>query len=93
MEAAGPWIASLPEFEQDAYRRNRSNLDWDEEWGDRRTALVFIGRGMDEDALIAALDDCLLTDDEMAAAWGDFENPFPTEAGDEVVVTEPAVGN
>jgi G3E family GTPase len=89
VEVAGPWIAGLPEFEQDAYRRNRSNLDWDEEWGDRRTALVFIGRGMEDDALIAALDDCLLTDDEMAADWSGFENAFPTEAGDELVVTEP----
>jgi G3E family GTPase len=89
VEVAGPWIASLPEFEQDAYRRNRSELDWDEEWGDRRTALVFIGRGMDDDALVAALDGCLLTDDEMAADWGEFGNAFPTEAGDELVVTEP----
>ena len=89
VEAAGPWIASLPEFERDAYRRNRSNLDWDEEWGDRRTELVFIGREMDDDALVAALDDCLLTDDEMAADWGDFGAAFPTEAGDELVVTEP----
>jgi hypothetical protein len=46
---------------------------------------------MDDDALIAALDDCLLTDDEMAADWGGFENAFPTEAGEEYVVTEPAV--
>jgi len=91
VEAAGPWIASLPEFEQDAYRRNRSNLDWDDEWGDRRTELVVIGREMDEDELIAALDDCLLTDDEMAASWDGFENDFPTTAGDELVVTEPAV--
>jgi len=89
VEVAGPWIASLPEFEQDAYRRNRSNLDWDEEWGDRRTELVFIGREIDDDALIAALDDCLLTDGEMAADWSDFENAVPTEAGDELVVTEP----
>jgi len=93
VEAAGPWIASLPEFERDAYRRNRSNLDWDEEWGDRRTALVFIGRGMDEDGLTAALDDCLLTDDEMAASWDRFDNGFPTTTGDELVVTEPAVEN
>ncbi|RCU47227.1 GTP-binding protein [Haloplanus salinus] len=76
VEAAGPWIASLPEFERDAYRRNRSNLDWDEEWGDRRTELVFIGREMDDDALVAALDDCLLTDDEMAADWGTSATPF-----------------
>jgi len=91
VEAAGPWIASLPEFEQDAYRRNRSTLDWDEEWGDRRTELVFIGREMDEESLIAALDDCLLTDGEMAASWDDFESRFPTTAGEALVVTEPAV--
>jgi G3E family GTPase len=89
--AAGPWIASLPEFEQDAYRRNRTNLDWDEEWGDRRTEIVFIGREMDGNALIAALDDCLLTDAELTADWDGFESPFPTEAGEEYVVTEPAV--
>jgi len=91
MTAAGPWIASLPAFEQDAYRRNRTNLDWDEEWGDRRTELVFIGREIDDDSLIAALDDCLLTDDEMATDWVEFESPFPTEPGEEYVVTEPAV--
>ncbi|WP_049937570.1 CobW family GTP-binding protein [Haloplanus natans] len=91
MTAAGPWIASLPEFEQDAYRRNRKNLEWDAEWGDRRTELVFIGRGMDEKALVAALDDCVLTDEEMTADWDDFENPFPTETGAEYVVVEPTM--
>ena len=89
MASAGPWIASLPEFEQDAYRRNRKDLAWDAEWGDRRTELVVIGREMDEDALIAALDDCLLTDAEMTMDWGDFGNAFPTEADEEYVVTEP----
>jgi G3E family GTPase len=89
MAAAGPWIASLPEFEQDAYRRNRSDLAWDEEWGDRRTELVFIGRGMDEDAIVDALDDCLLTDAEMVADWGDFESAFPTGDDEEAVIAEP----
>jgi G3E family GTPase len=89
VEATGPWIASLPEFERDAYRRNRSNLDWDEEWGDRRVELVFIGREMDEDGLVAALDDCLLTDAELSDAWETFENAFPTEGGEEWVVVEP----
>ncbi|WP_251341889.1 CobW family GTP-binding protein [Haloplanus halophilus] len=89
VEATGPWIASLPEFEQDAYRRNRSDLDWDGEWGDRRVELVFIGREMDEEGLIAALDDCLLTDAEMGADWGAFASEFPTEAGEERVVVDP----
>ncbi|MFB6130038.1 MAG: GTP-binding protein [Salinigranum sp.] len=85
----GRWIAGLPEFEQDAYRRNHPEMKWDDEWGDRRNELVFIGRGMDEAALRAALDDCLLTDEEMAADWSAFENPFPGEAGGERVLVEP----
>ncbi|MFB6196226.1 MAG: GTP-binding protein [Haloplanus sp.] len=89
VEATGPWIASLPEFERDAYRRNRSNLDWDDRWGDRRTELVFIGRGMDDETLIDALDDCLLTDAELDATWATLPNSFPTEQGAEHVVVEP----
>eukprot|EP00752_Nemacystus_decipiens_P004327 g3952.t1 len=47
----------------------------------RRTELVFIGLGMDDDALKAELERCLLTEEEMAggpAAWRErFEDPFP----------------
>jgi G3E family GTPase len=86
VEATGRWIASLPEFEQEAYRRNRSELDWDDRWGDRRTELVFIGTEMDEDAIRTALDDCLLTDAELDA---EFDNPFPAEQGEERVVATP----
>lgn len=91
VEVTGRWVASLPEFEQGAYRRNRSNLgfEWDEEWGDRRTGLVFIGRGVDEEALVAALDDCLLTDEETAESWDAFENPFPDEPGGRTTLAEP----
>ncbi|SFR32025.1 GTP-binding protein [Halogeometricum limi] len=93
VEATGRWIASLPEFEQKAYRDNRSDLgfEWDETWGDRRTGLVFIGRDVDEESLSAALDDCLLTDEEMDAAWDEFENPFPAEPGERTTLAEPSV--
>ena len=88
VEATGPWIASLPELDQQLYRSNRKNLEWDEEWGDRRTELVFIGQGMDEEGIRDALDDCLLTDAELDDEW-EFTDPFAGEQGEAVVVTEP----
>ena len=48
------------------------------EWSDdddRRTRLVFIGSGMDEEGIVAALDDCLLGDEVENRA---FDDPFPT---------------
>ncbi|MFB6108617.1 MAG: GTP-binding protein [Haloplanus sp.] len=91
IEASAPWVASRPDFERDAYRRNHSGLDWDDEWGDRRVEVVFIGREMDDDALVSALDDCLLTDAEMDADWSEFENPFPATQGETRAVAEPEV--
>ncbi|WP_231186161.1 GTP-binding protein [Haladaptatus sp. DYF46] len=79
VDVAGPWIASLPEIDQDLYRSNRSESYWDEEWGDRRTRLVFIGIHVDEEAITASLDDCVLTDAEMEEEWNAFENPFPED--------------
>ena len=88
VEAVGPWIASLPEVERDLYRSNRPELEWDDEVGDRRTELVFIGTDYDEASLRDALDDAVVTDDEWGRA-GDLEGPFPEEQGAEVVLREP----
>jgi G3E family GTPase len=88
--ATGQWIAELSELDQQLYRSNRSDLDWNEEWGDRHTGLVFIGTGIDEDALVDALDDALLTDAELAD-WRSFSaDPFPSDPeADDVVLAEP----
>ncbi|MUV60200.1 GTP-binding protein [Halobacterium sp. CBA1126] len=87
--ARGPWIASLPEVEQDLYRSNRPNLEWDAEHGDRRTEFVVIGTDVDEAALRERLDDALVTDDEWADVEELADGPFGTEDAAEVVLRAP----
>ncbi len=62
LQQNGWFIATAPKDEFDRIvAANPEILDeWDEECGDRMTKLVFIGRHMDKDALIAGLDDCLV---------------------------------
>lgn len=60
---------------------------WHPVWGDRCQELVWIGMGMDEAAIRAMLDACLLTDEEMALgpeAWAEqIDDPLPPWVGDE----------
>jgi G3E family GTPase len=79
---AGHWWAAV---EAERWPRDPESVErildkWVDGVGDARQELVLIGMGMDEDALRARLDVCLLTDAEMALgpqAWVQWDNPFP----------------
>ncbi|MBK9372014.1 MAG: GTP-binding protein [Deltaproteobacteria bacterium] len=80
-EPAGRFWASIPREEWPTDEAERPDLqpEWVEPWGDRRQQLVLIGIQMDEAALRAGLDACLLTDAELDAgpeSWAEYEDPF-----------------
>ncbi|WP_373973846.1 zinc metallochaperone GTPase ZigA [Chitinibacter sp. SCUT-21] len=78
--AGGYWWASVP---QEHWPKDDESLDaiadgWNDDFGDRKQQIVFIGIEMDEDQLKSRLNACLLTDAELAAKnWGNLPDPFP----------------
>ncbi|WP_394848432.1 zinc metallochaperone GTPase ZigA [Pendulispora brunnea] len=79
---AGFWRAAAPESDWPTSPEALAEIraDWEHPYGDRRQELVLIGMDMNEAALRAGLQACLLTDTEMAGgtdAWGRFFDPFP----------------
>ena len=53
---------------------------WVEPFGDMRQELVFIGQGLDEAKMRAALDNCLLSEEDVLrgkAYWQTLQDPFP----------------
>lgn len=76
---AGHWIAALPGADKEEILRNEPDVHekWDAQWGDRQTELVIIGIDMERASIEDELDQCLLSDEEMLADWGHFDNPLP----------------
>jgi G3E family GTPase len=78
---AGRWWRFVPKahWPQDQEDTRAIMQNWTSQTGDCRQELVFIGQNMDFERLTAELDDCLLTDTEMALGsegWRLLPDPF-----------------
>lgn len=94
---AGYWYGTLSEEEIKENEEMWEQLQdvWVEPYGDRRQEIVFIGNNYDKQLLTQALDDALLTDEEMKLGieeWKNFEDPFPkweiSQEGEEESIDE-----
>jgi G3E family GTPase len=65
----GEWWTAVPDEDWPQHPAQRATVlaDFDPQgvWGDRRQEIVFIGAGMDKEAISAQLDGALLTESEM----------------------------
>ncbi len=83
---AGYWVAALPDVERDAILRDEPKVaeHWHPLYGDRINKLVFIGIEMNRGQLTAELDECLLTDEELAMNWSTFRDGFPNGSAEQM---------
>ncbi|PTE14532.1 GTP-binding protein [Pseudogemmobacter blasticus] len=76
----GRWWASVPPDRLPTHPEAQAEIarHWAEPWGDRRQEIVFIGAGMDRDAICARLNAALVqAADFTPAAWATLPDPFP----------------
>ncbi len=61
LSQAGQWYATMPTDEFEIFKEENPDVmkEWDDVYGDRMQKLVFIGQGMDREAIEALLDACL----------------------------------
>ncbi|MBU8786659.1 MULTISPECIES: GTP-binding protein [Bacillus] len=78
LEPVSYWVAALPKQERERILKEEPEVlqDWDAEFGDRHTKLVFIGIDLSPEEISAEADRCLLTDSEMADDWSLLPDPF-----------------
>lgn len=79
---AGMFWKAIPEdrWPSDPEYREFIQEKWQEPFGDMRQELVFIGQNLDQGRMRQALDDCLLSEDEVLAGtetWKTLPDPFP----------------
>lgn len=81
LEPMGYWWATVPdeEWPEEESERAAIRAHWHPLWGDRRQEIVLIGIDLDQAAIRASIDGCLLTDEELAAGpegWLTLEDPI-----------------
>ncbi|MGX1195988.1 G3E family GTPase [Metabacillus sp. SLBN-84] len=81
IEPVSYWVATLPRLKQEAILNENPHIEkeWDPEFGDRMTQMVFIGTDMNEKEVSKQLDACLLTNDEFNNDWNMLTDPFDWE--------------
>ena len=82
--SAGHWWAARDPDVRDAEMPERTRKEWQEPFGDRRQSFAVMARGVDRETVQRQLDDCLLSDEEMAGgsdSWRSFADPFPSWSG------------
>ncbi len=82
-QAAGNWWADVPRehWPDDPFLTSEAERVWDDQTGDRRQEVVFIGINLSEDVLQHQLERCLMTDEELVANEPTWQrDPFDTPA-------------
>ncbi len=84
---AGFWWGAMPksEWSNDPELSKIIMEQWEEPHADRRQELVFIGQDLPKNDMISALNDCVLTDEEMeygVELWKKLDNSFPVWVSD-----------
>jgi len=79
---AGMFWKAIPKNNWPTDNEYLASIDkvWVEPFGDMRQELVFIGQGLDQTRMTAALDECLLSEEEVLrgkAYWATLQDPFP----------------
>ena len=79
---AGMFWKAIPKNNWPTDNEYLASIDkvWVEPFGDMRQELVFIGQGLDQSSMTKALDQCLLSEQEVLrgkAYWATLQDPFP----------------
>ena len=79
---AGMFWKAIPKKNWPTDEEYLANLErqWVEPFGDMRQELVFIGQGVDQSSMTKALDECMLSEEDVLrgkAYWTTLQDPFP----------------